>query len=187
MSDEAAPAPPKPKPGELFVTFLLIALSGFGGVLPFARRTLVDRKGWLTAQDFVETLSLCQGLPGPNVVNLSIVVGARSCGWRGSLAAFSGLVGAPVVIVICLGALYSRFGGIEQAQGALKGLGAAAAGLVAATAARMAEPMLRRRLWLAAPFIVAAFVAVGVFRLPLIYVLLVLGPVSTAIAWKKPA
>ena len=174
-----------PTPRALFLAFLSIALSGFGGVLPFARRALVDKHGWLTAQDFTETLSLCQSLPGPNVVNLSIVVGSRACGWRGSLAAFAGLVGAPVVIVIALGALYSRFGSLPGARGALTGLGAAAAGLVVATAAKMAEPVLRARFWLAAPFILASFAAVGLLRFPLPYVLLALAPISVALVWRR--
>jgi chromate transporter len=176
-----------PAPKALFAAFLTIALSGFGGVLPFARRELVERRGWLTADDFNETLALCQSLPGPNVVNLSIVVGARAAGWRGSLAAVAGLIGAPVVIVIAAAALYGRFGGLAAAQGAISGLAAAAAGLVVATAARMAEPLLRRRLWAAAPFMLAAFAAVGVLRLPLAYVMIALGPLSVALAWRRPA
>jgi chromate transporter len=156
-------------------------------VLPFARRALVERRSWLTPDDFNETLSLCQSLPGPNIVNLSIAVGARACGWRGSVAALAGLVGAPVVIVIALGVLYGRFGGLEQVRHAIVGLAAAAAGLVIATAARMAEPLLRRRALTAAPFILAAFIAVGVFRLPLPYVLLVLAPLSIAIMWRRAA
>jgi chromate transporter len=174
---------PTPAPAALFAAFLSIALSGFGGVLPFARRMLVEQRGWMTAEDFTETLSLCQTLPGPNVVNMSIVVGSRACGWRGSLAAFAGLVGAPVLIVIALGALYSRFGGIDAARHALLGLGAAASGLVAATAVRMAEPLLRSRPIVAAPFIVTAFVSVAIVRLPLPYVLLALGPISIGVAW----
>jgi len=173
----------RPTPRALFVTFFSIALSGFGGTLPFARRTLVERHGWLTPEDFTETLSLCQTLPGPNVVNMSIVIGARACGWRGSLAAFAGLVGTPVIIVTILGMLYSRFGGIEQVRHALVGLGAAASGLVVATAARMAEPLLKGRPWIAAPFILAAFAAVAILRFPLPYVLMVLGPLSIALAW----
>jgi chromate transporter len=183
---EASQTPPSPPtPRALFAAFLSIALSGFGGVLPFARRSLVDRHGWLTAQDFTETLSLCQSLPGPNVVNLSIVVGSRACGWRGSLAAFAGLVGAPVVIVIALGLLYDRFGALPISRGALTGLGAAAAGLVVATAARLAEPVLRQRFWIAAAFILASFIGVGVLRFPLPYVLLVLAPLGVALAWKR--
>ena len=101
------------------------------------------------------------------------------------MAAIAGLVGAPVVIVITLGVLYGRFGGLELVQRAIIGLAAAAAGLVVATAARMAEPLLKRRALTAAPFILVAFVAVGVFRLPLPYVLLVLAPLSIAIMWKR--
>lgn len=175
------------RPRTIFLVFLAIALQGFGGVLPFARRALVDRRAWLTPDDFNETLSLCQSLPGPNIVNLSIAVGARACGWRGSLAAVAGLVGAPVVIVITLGVLYGQFGGLQLVQRAIIALAAAAAGLVTATAARMAEPLLRRRALTAAPFILGAFVAVGLFRLPLPYVLLVLAPLSIALMWKRPA
>jgi chromate transporter len=175
------------RPRAIFLVFLSIALSGFGGVLPFARRALVDRNNWLTADDFNETLSLCQSLPGPNIVNLSIAVGARACGWRGSVAAIAGLVGAPVIIVIALGVLYGRFGGLAYVQRAIIGLAAAAAGLVIATAARMAEPLIKRRALTAAPFILAAFIAVGVLRFPLPYVLLVLAPLSIAIMWKRPA
>lgn len=177
------PPPGTPTSWALFVTFLATAISGFGGTLPFARRTLVERKAWLTPEDFTETLSLCQTLPGPNIVNMSIVVGARARGWRGSVAASLGLVGAPVIIVIVLGMLYSQFGGLEIVRRALVGLGASASGLIVATAARMAEPLLKSRPWIAAPFIVAAFAAVAVLRLPLPYVLLVLGPLSIAAAW----
>ena len=126
MSDR----PETPTSWALFVTFFTIALSGFGGTLPFARRTLVERKAWLTPVDFTETLSLCQTLPGPNIVNMSIVVGARACGWRGSVAASLGLVGAPVIIVLALGMLYSRFGALVTVRQALVGLGASASGLI---------------------------------------------------------
>ena len=172
-----------PRPAALFRAFFSIAISGFGGVLPFARRMLVDQRGWLTADDFTETLSLCQSLPGPNVVNMSIVVGARACGWRGSVAAFGGLVAAPLAIVIALGALYSRFGGLDQVRAALVGLGAAASGLVAATALRMAEPLLKTRPVVAAPFIAVAFVLVAIAKVSLPLVLLGLAPISIATAW----
>jgi chromate transporter len=186
VTDRPTPEAPileAPTSWSLFATFFAIALSGFGGTLPFARRTLVERKGWLTPEDFTETLSLCQTLPGPNIVNMSIVVGARACGWRGSIAASLGLVGAPVIIVITLGMLYSRFGGLETVRNALIGLGASASGLIVATAARMAEPLLRSRPWLAAPFIVTAFAAVAILRFPLPYVLIALGPISIGAAW----
>lgn len=182
------PAPsraPAPEIRDLFFAFLGIAISGFGGVLPFARRMLVERRGWLTPDEFNETLSLCQSLPGPNIVNLSIATGQRFGGARGAVAAVSGLVLAPMLIVIVLGALYSRFGGVEQLQGAVTGLGAAAAGLVVATAAKMAEPLLRSRLLSAGPFIVLAFVGVGVMRWPLPWVLLALAPISVAVVWRR--
>ena len=183
MSAPAAASPATPTLGSLFATFFTIAVSGFGGTLPFARRVLVDRRRWLSPEDFTETLSLCQTLPGPNIVNMSIVVGRRARGWRGSLACFSGLVGAPMLVVIALGAAYSRFGGLPDVRAALLGLGAAASGLVLATAARMAEPLLKSRPLVAAPFIVAAFAAVALLRAPLPYVLIGLGPVSIAAAW----
>jgi chromate transporter len=145
---------------------------------------LVDRKAWLTPEAFNETLSLCQTLPGPNIVNMSIVVGARFAGPKGALAAVSGLVGLPVAIVITLGMLYGAYGDLPRLHGAIAGLGAAAAGLVAATAARMATPLLRRRPWRAAPFIILAFIGVGVARLPLTWVLLALAPLGIAVAWR---
>ena len=173
-----------PTPGVLFIAFLTIALSGFGGVLPFARRTLVERRGWLTAEAFNETLALCQSLPGPNIVNLSIVVGSRFAGARGALAAVFGLVGAPVALVIVLGALYGRFGEVGRLHGAITGLGAAAAGLVAATGALMARPLIRRRPLSATLFMGLAFIGVGLAHLPLAWVLLGLAPLSIAAAGK---
>jgi chromate transporter len=156
-------------------------------VLPFARRMLVERRRWLTADEFNETLSLCQSLPGPNIVNLSIATGQRFAGARGAVAAVSGLVLAPMALVIVLGALYGRFGGVERLQDAVTGLGAAASGLVVATAAKMAEPLLRRRPFSAGPFIVAAFAGVGLMRWPLPWVLLTLAPASVAVVWNLRA
>jgi chromate transporter len=174
-------------PRALFIAFFAVAISGFGGVLPFARRALVDRHGWLSQADFTETLALCQSLPGPNVVNLSIVVGARACGWRGALAALLGLTGAPIVILLGLALLYDRFGALPPVQRAIGGVAAAAAGLVVSTAARMAEPLVRNRWLLAAPFMALSFAGVGLARLPLLYVILVLAPISVAFVWRRPA
>ncbi|HUO11761.1 MAG TPA: chromate transporter [Caulobacteraceae bacterium] len=174
---------PRLRPWPLFLTFVAITLSGFGGALPFARRMLVERRNWLTAEEFTETLSLCQSLPGPNIVNLSIVVGSRACGWRGAVSAGFGLVGPPVVLVTVLGVLYGRFGALGEVRDALTGLGACACGLVAATAARMAEPLLKSRLALAAPFMFAAFCGVALLHWPLPDMLLGLAPASIAAAW----
>jgi chromate transporter len=170
--------------GALFMGFLRVALSGFGGVLAWARRMIVEERRWLSDRDFTDMLSLCQFLPGPNIVNLSIYVGARFRGPLGSLAAFTGLMAAPMAIALVLGALYAEFGATGVARGAFAGISAAAAGLVIATALKMAAPLRRRPLALGCGL--AAFGAVGVLRLPMIDVLLVLAPLSVAMAWRRP-
>jgi chromate transport protein ChrA len=91
---------------ELFLRFTQISLSGFGGVMPFARRMLVEERRWLSAEEFTDVLSLCQLLPGPNIVNVAVCVGARYHGVRGAVAAFAGLMTAPFFIMLALGALY---------------------------------------------------------------------------------
>src|SRR6202166_1973579 len=121
----AAPQlPTSPPPGllALFLAFAKMSLSGFGGVLAFARRGIVDQHRWMTAEEFNETFALCHFLPGPNVVNLSVVFGSRFRGIAGSIAAFSGLLGPPVVIVTILAALYARFGEIEALRRILAGV-----------------------------------------------------------------
>lgn len=185
-SPDSAGAPPALEPPPLsgiFLTFALTSLSGFGGVLPWARRMIVEQRRWLTADGFNEVFSLSQFLPGPNIVNFSVVMGARFRGAPGSLAAVTGLLAPPLAIVITLGILYSRYGEIPYVQRALAGLAAAAAGLLIATAIKMAEPIFRRPLAMG-PFVaLAAFGAVGLMRWPLHWVLLVLAPASLALAW----
>ena len=176
-----------PSAGALFVAFLTVGLSGFGGVLPFARRMLVERRAWLTEAQFNETLTLCQTLPGPNIVNVSVVVGSRFAGPIGAVAAVTGLMAAPVAVVLVLATLYARFGALGRAPELIAGLGAGASGLVAATAAKMAWPLIRKRPAAATPFIVIAFVGVGIVKLPLIWVLLALAPFSVALAWRRTA
>jgi chromate transporter len=172
-----------PEISELFFGFLAISLSGFGGVLPWARRTIVEQRRWLTEREFVEVFALCQFLPGPNIVNLSIIIGSRFRGIPGALASFAGLVVAPLMIMMSLGALYARFGDLEVLRGPLAGLAAAAAGLIVAVSVKMAMPLVHDRK--AMPLLVAAigFVAVGLFRLPLYWVVLVLAPLSIAWSW----
>ena len=176
-------AGPAVRPRELFIAFLVIGISGFGGVLPWARRVLVDRRGWLTADDFNDVLALCQSLPGPNIVNLSVVVGGRFAGGGGALAAVSGLVGAPVGIVICLAGLYERYGEEARVSAAIAALGAAASGMVVAMAVKMAIPLLRRSPIAASVLSVATFCCVGVLKAPLPLVLVGVVPVGAAIAW----
>src|ERR1700729_3056720 len=108
----APPSPTSPPPSliALFVAFAKMSLAGFGGVLVFARRAIVEQHGWMTAEEFNETFALCHFLPGPNIVNLTMVFGSRFRGIAGGLAAFTGLLGPPVVVVVILGALYVHFG-----------------------------------------------------------------------------
>jgi chromate transporter len=184
---DSSEAAARPGARTLFVAFLTVGLSGFGGVLPFARRELVEKRHWLSPEDFNETLSLCQSLPGPNIVNLSVVVGSRFAGTGGALAALIGLIGAPVVIIIALGALYGRFAAVGRLPGVMAGLGAAASGLVAATAFKMAAPLIKRRPASAGLIMALAFAAVGLIALPLPWVLFALAPLSVALAWKLGA
>lgn len=172
-----------PQPGlkALFLGFSAVGLSGFGGVLPFARRMLVDQRGWLSAEEFNSLLGLCQFLPGPNVINLSVVVGARYRGVAGSSAAVLGLLAGPLVIVLALAALYDRFGEWPAIQGMLRGIAAAGCGLLFATAWRMAAGVEEKPYLL--PFAVIAFAAIAILRWPLPATMLGLLVLSAGVAY----
>ena len=126
---------------ELFSAFAAVSLSGFGGALPWARRMIVERKRWMTAEEFNETFALSQFLPGPNVINFSVVFGARFGGATGAAVALAGLLGPPLVIVLVLAVLYARLGDIDTLSRILSGVTAAAVGLLVAVVAKMAAPM----------------------------------------------
>jgi chromate transporter len=182
----AAPAPELPSPTApgliaLFVAFAKMSLSGFGGVLAFARRGIVDQHKWMTADEFNEAFALCHFLPGPNVVNLSVVFGSRFRGIAGGIAAFAGLVGPPVVIVTILAALYARFGEIDVLRRILSGVSCAAVGLLISVVFRMMMPLFKRRDVVGLVILLAVFIATGLVRLPLPAVLLVAVPLSIAI------
>jgi chromate transporter len=182
----AVPAPVSPTstpPGliALFLAFAKMSLAGFGGVLVFARRAIVEQHRWMTAEEFNETFALCHFLPGPNIVNLSVVFGSRFRGIAGGLAAFAGLVGPPVVVVTVLAALYARFGEVEALRRILSGVSCAAVGLLIAVVFRMMMPLIRKRDWVGLVLLAAVFIAIGVLRLPLPAVLLVAIPLSIAI------
>jgi chromate transporter len=186
-SQDAGEAAPKPKVGvaELFWAFLLVGLSGFGGVLPFVRHMLVDKRRWLSPSEFTEVLGLSQLLPGPNVVNISIYVGARFAGAAGAAVAFFGLMVVPIVIVLCLGAAYTRYGNLPAVADAFGGIASAAAGLVVAMAIKIAWPVLRSVRAIAIAALV--FVAMTVLKVPLVWTLAVMAPVSVIwIWWKTP-
>jgi chromate transporter len=184
MSDaQRAPASPR----ELFVVFTRLALMGFGGVLPIAQHVLVERERWLTNEQFIELLSLGQVLPGPNVVNLALMVGDRWFGWRGALAALAGMLLAPLAIVIALAALYVQFVSVPAVAGALRGMGAVAAGLVLAVALKMMPALAKNPLgrWPGLLVALAAAAAVGLLRWPAAGVMLALGGASVALAWSR--
>ena len=165
----------------LFVAFAKMSLAGFGGVLVFARRAIVDEHRWMTADEFNETFALCHFLPGPNIVNLSVVFGSRFRGLAGGFAAFAGLVGPPVVVVTVLAALYARFGEVEALRRILSGVSCAAVGLLISVVFRMIRPLIRKRDWVGLVLLALVFAAIGVLRLPLPAVLLVAIPLSIAI------
>ena len=171
--------------GDLFFTFNRLALQGFGGVLAVAQRELVERKGWLSREEFVEMLALSQVLPGPNVVNLGLMLGDRFFGVKGALAAVAGMLAVPLVIVLALTAAYAEYARLAVVSGALRGMGAVAAGLILATAIKLMSTLRASLLgpWLAAAFVVATFVMIALLRWPLIWVVIGLGGVAIAIAW----
>ena len=182
----AAPEiPTSPPPGliALFVAFARISLAGFGGVLAFARRGIVDQHRWMTAEEFNETFALCHFLPGPNIVNLTVVFGSRFRGIAGAIAAFAGLVGPPMVLVMILAALYARFGEIDALRRILAGVSCAAVGLLIAVVFRMMMPLVRKRDSIGLSLLLAVFIAIGWLRLPLAAVLLVAIPLSVAITF----
>ena len=185
-SSASSPLPPNPiSLLDLFIAFLTISLSGFGGVLAWSRRMVVEQRGWMSAEAFNEAYALCQMLPGPNIVNFSVIFGSRFRGPVGAVVAFVGLLGPPVVIVTLFGILYARYGEIASVQRILAGVSAAAAGLIIGTTAKMSEPLFRDG-WTAAPLIaLVTFIAIGVLRWPIHWVLLVLLPLGFAWAWSR--
>lgn len=176
---------PRPTLSELFRAFIMVSLSGFGGALPWARRVIVEQKGWMTTEEFNEAFALSQFLPGPNTVNFSVVFGARFGGAPGAAVALAGLMGPPLIIIVALGVLYGRYGDLETLGRILSGIAAAAAGLLIAVVAKMAAPMFIKR-WNSAPVIaILAFAGVALMQWPLPIVFAVLAPVSVTLAWFK--
>ena len=167
--------PRRPSVRDLFVGFFGIGIVGFGGVLPWARRMMVEQRGWLTPADFTDVLALCQILPGPNIVNMAVALGARFQGLVGALAAITGLLLAPFAIIIALGTLYGEYGQWPIVRHAFTGLAAAASGLVIAMAIKIASP-LRSLAQIGVALL--AFGAIAMGRLPLLPTLAVLAPIS---------
>ena len=174
---------------DLFVSFTLLALQGFGGVLAVVQRELVEKKRWLTREEFVEEWAVAQIMPGPNVINLALMIGQRYFGLRGALAALAGMLTVPLVVVLLLAMVYAQFAGHPGVAGALRGMGAVAAGLIAATGLKLLGALKQHPLGLpvCTALALACFAGVALLRLPLAYVLLGLGFVACAWTYRKLA
>ncbi len=174
-------AEPRPRSrSDLFWTFTWLALQGFGGVLAVVQRELVEKKRWYTREQFLEEWAVAQIMPGPNVLNLSMVLGARHFGLSGALAAACGLLALPLLLVLAIAILYGSVADTAVAQGALRGMGAVSAGLIAATGIKLAPALRSSPMGLGAAALVAAssFVAIAWLRVPLAWVLLIVGGLS---------
>lgn len=182
----------RPQPqslADLFWSFTWLALQGFGGVLAVVQRELVEKKRWMTREEFVEDWAVAQILPGPNVINLSMMIGDRYFGLRGALSALAGMLAAPLVIVLALALVYAHFADSPQVAGALRGMGAVAAGLITATGLKLVSALKSNPMGLPTCIVLAVlcFAGVALLRLPLAWVLLGLGGLACALTWRKLA
>ena len=181
--DQPANAPeptPAPTTREIFMGFLGLGFTSFGGALPLARRTIVEQRRWISGAEFTDLLGLCQFLPGGNVINLSVALGMRFRGLRGALAGILGLIAGPSLVVIGLGVLYERTQNDPHIQHLFAGLAAAAAGLLIAMAVKILLPL--RHDWRAAVIVALGFVSIALLRFPLLPTMLVLTPLSIYMA-----
>jgi chromate transporter len=172
---------------DLFLSFTILALQGFGGVLAVVQRELVERKRWLTQEEFIEEWAVAQIMPGPNVVNLSLVIGARYFGLRGAMAALSGMLAVPLLVVVLLALLHAHYANHPGVAGALRGMAAVSAGLIGATGLRLATALRKHPLPLAwsIPAALLGVLLVALLRVPLGYVLLSLGGLCCVLTYHK--
>jgi chromate transporter len=175
-----------PSLGELFIAFATISLSGFGGVLAWSRRMMVEERHWLTSEQFNETYALCTFLPGGNILNFSVIFGSRFRGPLGALVAFAGLIGPPMLLIIIIGAIYAHYSDLPVLRRMLTGVASAAAGLMMATVAKMARPLFRNGAVIRPLIAIATFVSIGLIHWPLPLVLAVIVPASIAVEWARP-
>ena len=174
-------------PIDLFVAFTFLALQGFGGVIAVAQRVLVERRHWLTREEFIEILAVAQVLPGPNVCNVAVMIGDRFFGWRGAFAALAGMMMFPLAIVLGATVVYAHCAFNPAVAGALRGMGAVAAGLILGTALKLAAALGSNPMGVRVCVLLAGsvFVAAALLRLPLVWVLLVLGSLAGLFAWTR--
>ena len=184
------PATERPRPRslrDLFLSFTWLALQGFGGVLAIVQREMVEKKRWLTPDEFLEDWAVAQVMPGPNVINLAMMIGDRHFGLRGAVAAVAGMLTVPLIVILALAALYAQYATNPQVAGALRGMGAVAGGLIAATGFRLVPSLRRHPLGLGPclGIMVLVFAAIALIRVPLGWVLLVLGGVACVWTWRR--
>jgi chromate transporter len=172
---------------DLFLGFLSASIRGFGGVFVMGRRMLIEERKWLTEGEFVELLGVCQFLPGANIVNLSVAVGQRFRGWKGSIAALAGILILPAAVSVVLAALFMKYASIPQVAHAMAAVAATAAGLVVGTALKMAEPIFKKDWVLALPVAAGTLVLAAWLRWPLPAVLLLMAGTGSALAWARRA
>ena len=181
-------ASPRPSSlADLFWSFTRLALQGFGGVLAIVQRELVEEKQWLTPEEFMEDWAVAQILPGPNVVNLSMMIGDRYFGWRGALTAVAGMLAFPLLIVLALAALFAGIADSPGIQGALRGMGAVAAGLIAGTGLKLISSLKKNIM--GAPvcwsLLAITFIAIALLHVPLVWVLLSAGTLACVWAYRQ--
>jgi chromate transporter len=186
----AGPDPDHPRPtslADLFLSFTVLALQGFGGVLAVVQREIVERKRWLTQEEFIEDWAVAQVMPGPNVLNLSIMIGARWFGLPGALAAVAGLLALPLLLVLLLAAFHAQYADHPAVAGALRGMAAVSAGLIAATGLKLSTSLAKNPLPRPCSIGIAAgaFVLLAWLRVPLVWVLPPLGALGCWLAWRS--
>lgn len=185
LSSLPSPAPTErteaPTCWRIFSAFARASGTGFGGVLPFARRMMVEEEKWLTDAEFADLFAFCQFIPGANVVNVAVCLGSRFRGALGAVAGFLGMLVPPLIVILILGAFYTKFGDVPLAKGVMRGLGAAAAGLVVSAALKMGKSFRAKAAYV---FAAAAFAAIALARVPLIPMLAVLAPLSIGWQWR---
>ena len=170
---------------DLFWSFHWLALQGFGGVLTVVQRELVEKKRWLTMEQFVEDWSVAQIMPGPNVVNLALMLGGRYFGLGGALASLAGLLIAPLILVLLLAALFAGIAHTQAGQGVLRGMGAVSAGLIIATGVKMLPALRNNPMGRPVSLVLlgVTLTLVAALHWPLASVLLALAPLAMAWAW----
>ncbi|WP_426114518.1 chromate transporter [Massilia sp. PWRC2] len=174
---------------DLFFSFTVLALQGFGGVLAIVQREVVERKRWLTQEEFIEDWAVAQILPGPNVVNLSLMIGGRYFGLAGALAALAGMLVVPLILILLLVTLHARFADNVHVAGALRAMAAVCAGLIGAASLKLATALKTSPIPLPAGLAIAgaAFVLVALLQVRLSLVLLGLGGLGIVLAWRHLA